>query len=150
MQNFAESNQDKEDKDEISHLSPLAIAAAAAANASAVSRFPALYSAAMGSNPLAFLPPTFNIPALSALPLHKQMLLSPLLASSHLWASARKAYPFLPQATSHATSDATSHAENVLAEHKALMERFRSTFSPQESPFKSPAQTFEPNDIVSI
>ena len=146
MANFADlaaANQEKEDNDDIAqHLSPLALAAAA--NASAMSRFPALYSAAMGSNPLAFLPPTFNIPALSALPLHKQMLLSPLLASSHLWATARKAgYPFLPAASPPTTTDG---GENVLAEHKALLERFRSSFSahqmssppPMSSSFKSP------------
>jgi hypothetical protein len=136
------SNQEKEDSDDISQFSPLAIAAAAAAAAANASRFPALYSAAMGNNPLAFLPPTFNIPALSALPLHKQMLLSPLLASSHLWASARKAYPFLPTSTTSPTTTTTTSmtdGDNVLAEHKALLERFRSTFSPQQmSPFKSP------------
>ena len=145
------SNQDKDENDDISQFSPLAIAAAAAA--ANASRFPALYSAAMGNNPLAFLPPTFNIPALSALPLHKQMLLSPLLASSHLWASARKAYPFFPTSTTSPSTTPTTtmtDTENVLAEHKALLERFRSTFSPQQiSPFKSPtsASSVVPVDL---
>lgn len=81
------------------------------------------------SSPLPFLPPTFNIPGLSALPLHKQALLSPLLASSHLLAAARKAYPFLPSTTSSSGSVVVQNADpvDVLAEHKALLERFRAS-----------------------
>ena len=76
------------------------------------------------SSALPFLPPTFNIPGLSALPLHKQALLSPLLASSHFLAAARKAYPFLPTSSSPPSNQETS---DVLAEHKALLERFRAS-----------------------
>ena len=82
---------------------------------------PTLYSPF--SSALPFLPPTFNIPGLSALPLHKQALLSPLLASSHFLAAARKAYPFLPTSNSSPNQDPT----DVLAEHKALLERFRAS-----------------------
>ncbi len=47
------------------------------------SAFPAA-SSALNSQPasLSLLPPTFNIPALANLPLHKQAMLSPLLAAS--------------------------------------------------------------------
>ena len=75
------------------------------------------------SSALPFLPPTFNIPGLSALPLHKQALLSPLLASSHFLAAARKAYPFLPTSSSPPNQETS----DVLAEHKALLERFRAS-----------------------
>jgi hypothetical protein len=131
-------SHEKDDSDDLAHFNPLAIAAAAAAaaaNAANAPRFPAsLYSAALGGNPLAFLPPTFNIPALSALPLHKQMLLSPLLASGHLWATARKAYPFLSPSPA-----ATSDVSAAVSEHQALLERFRSSLSspPLSAAFKS-------------
>ena len=79
------------------------------------------------SSALPFLPPTFNIPGLSALPLHKQALLSPLLASSHFLAAARKAYPFLPTSSSPPTTPVQEVTSDVLAEHKALLERFRAS-----------------------
>ena len=130
-----EVTREKEESEEIGQFSPLAMAAAAAAlnAANSSARFPHLYPAGVGSNPLGFLPPTFNIPALSALPLHKQMLLSPLLASSHLWASARKAFPFPQPPTSMPTTSTTTttEVEKALAEHKALLERFRSSFASQ-------------------
>jgi hypothetical protein len=69
------------------------------------------------------MPPTFNHPGLAALPIHKQILLSPLLASSHFLAAARKAYGF-PTPT---TSIAQEQPPDVLAEHKALLERFRAS-----------------------
>ena len=68
-----------------------------------------------------FLPPTFNIPGLSTLPLQKQALLSPLLASQHFLAAARKAY--LPQMATETPQ--ISQVSDALAEHKALLERFR-------------------------
>ena len=86
--------------------------------------FPSLYSPF--NNPgLPFIPPTFNLPGLSALPLHKQALLSPLLASSHFLAAARKAYPFLPGNTEQPQTGTAQ--TDVLAEHKALLERFRAS-----------------------
>ena len=91
-----------------------------------------LYSMPFGNPALHhFLPPTFNIPGLSGLPLHKQALLSPLLASSHFLAAARKAYPFglpgshQPASPTPPTSEAST--TDVLAEHKALIERFRAS-----------------------
>ena len=91
--------------------------------------FPSLYSP-FSSPGLPFIPPTFNLPGLSALPLHKQALLSPLLASSHFLAAARKAYPFLPTTASQNTESPQQTGGNntdVLAEHKALLERFRAS-----------------------
>ena len=135
-----ESNQDKEENDDIAQFSPLTMAAAAAAaahaaNAANAASSSSRFSALFGSHPLGFLPPTFNIPALSALPLHKQMLLSPLLASSHLWASARTVYPFLAPSTTPPPTTTSAvgpiDVEKTLAEHKALLERFRTTFSSQ-------------------
>jgi hypothetical protein len=76
-------------------------------------------------NALPFLPPTFNIPGISSLPLQKQALLSPLLASSHFLAAARKAYPFLTPNTS--PNETPASVTDVLAEHKALIERFRAS-----------------------
>ena len=89
-----------------------------------------LYSMPFG-NALPFLPPTFNIPGLSGLPLHKQALLSPLLASSHFLAAARKAYPFglsaAPPQPASTPPPAETSTTDVLAEHKALLERFRAS-----------------------
>ena len=82
--------------------------------------FPSLYSP-FSSPGLPFIPPTFNLPGLSALPLHKQALLSPLLASSHFLAAARLA------ATPASTTPERQQSTDVLAEHKALLERFRAS-----------------------
>jgi hypothetical protein len=88
------------------------------------------------------LPPTFNLPALAQLPLHKQMLLSPLLASSHVMQAAAMAA--MAAATRNAATAVTTasphsmllqqHQEqlqhlSLLAEHRALLERFRSSLS---------------------
>ena len=92
-----------------------------------------LYSMPFGNAAAAlpFLPPTFNIPGLSGLPLHKQALLSPLLASSHFLAAARKAYPFGMPGSNPAPASTPPASEasstDVLAEHKALLERFRAS-----------------------
>nr|AID52860.1 knirps [Tigriopus japonicus] len=92
---------------------------------SLASRFHPMYSPFGATLPL--LPPTFNFPTFANLPLHKQALLSPLLASSQMLAAAaaaRKAYPLL--ATPPAEVNASRAPEDILAEHRALLERFRS------------------------
>ena len=100
--------------------------------ASITPRLPAnLYSPFASGLP--FLPPTFNLPALASLPIHKQMLLSPLLASSQMLAAAaasRKAYPF-PFASPNA-SEENDKITDILSEHKALLERFRSLQQQQQ------------------
>lgn len=65
-------------------------------------------------------PPTFPLmstPGFHNLPFHKQALLSPLLAHTHLWHMARSAANPLLNAQRPAELD-------LMAEHKALMERF--------------------------
>ena len=67
-------------------------------------------------------PPTFPLmstPGFHNLPFHKQALLSPLLAHTHLWQMAR-ANPLLGAA---AAAQARPELD-LMAEHKALMERF--------------------------
>ncbi len=103
---------------------------------------PSLYSHNLFNSPLPFLPPTFNLPGLSALPLHKQALLSPLLASSHILAAAaarKAAYsPFNGTPVTSSSADAqppvstasespVAASADILAEHKALLERFRAS-----------------------
>ena len=71
-------------------------------------------------SPLYGFPPTFPLmstPGIHSLPFHKQALLSPLLAHTHLWQMAR-ANPLL------AASAAQRPELDLMAEHKALMERF--------------------------
>merc|ERR1712079_271002 len=66
-------------------------------------------------------PPTFPLmstPGFHNLPFHKQALLSPLLAHTHLWQMAR-ANPLLA-----AAQGAHRPELDLMAEHKALMERF--------------------------
>lgn len=82
--------------------------------------------------PLPFLPPTFNYPSLASLPIHKQALLSPLLAAStsHMLAAAAAVRnnnkstetepPLQKPLVNH-----PQFSLDFLAEHKALLERFR-------------------------
>ena len=121
LQNGISSSPVKAKEPEILKTSPTSLPSTTAAT-NPFPFAPSLYSPF--SSALPFLPPTFNLPGLSALPIHKQALLSPLLASSHFLAAARKAYPFLP--TSNSGSPA-SDPSDVLAEHKALLERFRAS-----------------------
>lgn len=91
-----------------------------------------------------FLPPTFNFPAFSSLPLHKQAMLSPLLASGQMIAAAAAAAarnklltppngahsppsPPAPPPPRERTPPATSAPgmADILAEHKAFIERFK-------------------------
>merc|ERR1711899_147097 len=78
----------------------------------------------MGLSPLySGFPPTFPLmstPGFHNLPFHKQALLSPLLAHTHLWQMARaNANPLLGGGVRPELD-----LMGGLAEHKALMERF--------------------------
>ena len=84
---------------------PLAAAAAAAPGLAS------LYSAGFPS-PLSLM----GAPAFPGIPFHKQALLSPLLAQSHLWQMAA--------ARHHPLFAGLRPEVDILAEHKALMERF--------------------------
>ena len=69
--------------------------------------------------PLYGFPPTFPLmstPGFHSLPFHKQALLSPLLAHTHLWQMARNNPLFQARQQTPEL--------DLMAEHKALMERF--------------------------
>ncbi len=77
-------------------------------------RFP--YSPLLaGHTTSSFLPPTFNLPALAALPIHKQALLSPLLASGHMLAASLAA---AAAAAAAANAAKTEHEHATLGEPK--------------------------------
>jgi hypothetical protein len=65
--------------------------------------------------------PLLSAPAYPGIPLHKQTLLSPLLASPHFWQAAVR-HPLLSGGSLRPELD-------LMAEHKALMERFASSMS---------------------
>ena len=94
-----------------------------------VSEAPATSLAASLSPMYSGFPHTFplmSMPGIHNLPFHKQALLSPLLAHSHLWQMAR-ANPLLAAAqhAQHAQGAVNGRPElDLMAEHKALMERF--------------------------
>ena len=66
--------------------------------------------------------PLMSAPGYPGIPLHKQSLLSPLLASPHFWQAAVR-HPLLSAASS------LRPELDLMAEHKALMERFASSMS---------------------
>ena len=83
---------------------------------------PPIHPAAQLSSLYGF--PGFSLmsaPGYPGIPLHKQSLLSPLLASPHFWQAAVR-HPLLSAAGMRPELD-------LMAEHKALMERFASSMS---------------------
>lgn len=83
---------------------------------------PPITSAAQLSSLYGF--PGFSLmstPGFPSLPLHKQTLLSPLLANPHFWQAAVR-HPLL-------TASSLRPELDLMAEHKALMERFATSMS---------------------
>lgn len=85
--------------------------------------------------------PLMSTPGFQQLPIHKQMFLSPLLAHTHFWQMAR-ANPLLASA---ATAAAPRPELDLMAEHKALMERFAAAaMAAQTAAAASAASTVAP------
>ena len=83
--------------------------------------------------------PLMSTPGLHSLPFHKQALLSPLLAHTHLWQMAR-ANPLL---------SGVRPELDLMAEHKALMERFAAAAMAAQSAAAATIQAASNNSAAS-